>query len=387
MGNRVERVQTQVSEPQMALAMIEAWKSLFGNQPSKEQIAILMAQNALETGHRKSMWNYNIGNIKAFKEWIGDYFNLTGDEVINGKTVKVSDMKFRAYPSLIEGVKDYIKLLSTSQRYAAAWQHVLHPDPASFSKELKRGGYYTADESAYTKLLSGIYSSFNKSKSYETAMAGQVDLPKAQEGAAMVAKTDVEPGTKRNFIQRYLDRLKGKEGDVFSEIAERHKATEIGNPATTPPAATALPASVQSILTGYVQQVTASERSNKKLYKQFLPSQHIVIGVRSKNYTDAVEFSRVLCTALDEELMAKAFIHTENNNIEVECVIPGPESECFAAVKQLTQSLATVFKKATIKIGGIDINTKFIMNKKSSYQEITLDAAQTQYRKFLLKFI
>jgi hypothetical protein len=364
--------------------MIEAWKSLFGNQPSKEQIAILMAQNDLETGHRKSMWNYNIGNIKAFKEWTGDYFNLTGDEVLKGKTVSVKDMRFRAYPSLIEGVKDYIKLLSTSQRYASAWQHILHPDPAAFSKALKQGGYYTASESDYTKLMSSLYSNFNKSKSYEAAVAGKVDPAKELEGSKMVAKTD-EKDEKDSFLKKYISQLKGKEGDVFQELAEKHKA-----PTSSPAATKATPAAssnYNSILTDYLHQVAASEKSNKKLYKQFLPSQNIVIGINSKYYTDAVEFSRVLCTALDEELMAKAFIHTDNINVDVECVIPGPELECFETVKQLTQSLVLAFKQATIKIGGININTKFIMNKKSSYEGMTLHAAQTQYRKFLLKFI
>jgi hypothetical protein len=188
-----------------------------------------------------------------------------------------------------------------------------------------------------------------------------------------------------------MDKFRGKENDVFSEIAKRHEANmskmQATAPAQAPAAATPATSNVESILNGYVQQITASEKSNKKLYKQFLPFQNIVIGIQSKNYTDAIEFSRVLCTALDEELMAKAFIHTEDNNIEIDCVIPGPELVCFDAVKQLTQSLAFAFKKATIKIGGIDINTKFSMNKRSSYKEITSQAAQTQYRKFLLKFI
>ena len=63
MGNRVQRVKTEVSEDQMAQAIIDAWKKLFGNPPAKEQVSMILAQNALETANRKSMWNNNVGNI------------------------------------------------------------------------------------------------------------------------------------------------------------------------------------------------------------------------------------------------------------------------------------------------------------------------------------
>lgn len=337
MGTLKERVKTEVSEPQMAQAMIEAWKLLFKTEPSKEQIAILIAQNALETGHRKSMYNFNIGNIKAQEKGPYDYYYLNAPEQTAPGVWKNLHMAFRAYPSLTEGVKDYIKLLSTSSRYASAWQHVMTPNPASFSKALKAGGYYTADEKAYTKLLTGIYGNFNKSKSYDKAREMQAAIPALKEDTSTVMN-NMSPN-------------------------------------------------VESILEGFLQEVRASERNNKKLYKKFLPSQNIVIAVNGPTYTDAIEFSRILCTALDEELMARAFIHTDNEIVEVDCTISGPAINCFEAVKQLTNSLAQAFKKATIKVGGIHISTSCIMDKKSSYQEITLHAAQNNYRRFLLKFV
>lgn len=150
-----------------------------------------------------------------------------------------------------------------------------------------------------------------------------------------------------------------------------------GSPANT---------NLDSVLDSFLKQVAASERQNKKIYKQLLPANDIVISIQAE-YNNAVEFSRVLCTALDEELMADAFTHTDGNVVEVQCTIHGPSDTCLEATKQLVQSVQAAFKKATIKIGGIDVSTQFSMNKKSSYQQINLKNALNQHRKFLLQFI
>ena len=335
MGNRVERFKTDISETQMAQAIIEGWKDLFGSTPLKEQVALILAQNDLETGHRKSMWNFNVGNITTDGKGEYDYFDdLKTNEQTKDGVWKKMNLKYRAYHNLNEGTKDYLKFLGENKRYAGAWQHILHPDPVAFSKALKQSGYYTANEKEYTNGLIGRLNQISKSNSYEDALSGNAD-------ESIDSKDSINS-----------------------------------------------PNYVDSVLKEYLNQVSASEKQNKTLYKKFLPTQNIVIAIDAGQYTDAVEFSRILCTALDEELMAKAFIHTNNNNVvEIECVIPGPANICFNAVKQLTFAISDAFKQATVKLGGIDINANFIINKKSSYQKITSHIAQTQYRKFLLKFV
>lgn len=133
---------------------------------------------------------------------------------------------------------------------------------------------------------------------------------------------------------------------------------------------------------------TASELPSKKLYQKMLPNHHILIQISASDYTDAIEFSRILCAALDEEVCGRAYPHTDGHQIvEVECSIPGPALGCLQAVEQLNRSLINAFKDATQKIGGITVKTHCIMNKKSFYQPISLRIAETNYRKFLLKFI
>jgi hypothetical protein len=144
---------------------------------------------------------------------------------------------------------------------------------------------------------------------------------------------------------------------------------------------------IMAVLNTYLSQIAASERSNKKLYKKYLPKHQFVIRIGAPTYTSATEFSRVLASALDEELLADAFVHTDGQQVDVECCIHGPKDDCFKTVQQLTNSVAEVFEIATKKIGGINIETQFFMNKRSSYHPITIEASNYQHRKFLLKFI
>jgi hypothetical protein len=335
MGERVKRVRTEVSETQMAQAILESWKDLFKETPTKQQVALVLSQNALETGHRKQMWNYNVGNITTDGKGSFDYYDdLATDEQIKPGVWKKMNLKYRAYPSLNDGVKDYLRLLS-SKHYGNAWQHIKNPDPTAFSKALKQSGYYTANEAPYTKTLNQLYTQFNKSNSYEQAQSGKA----APSSVATLSNKPSVPTDLTNLMDKYL------------------------------------------------HMVAASEQMNKRLYKQLLPKTDIVIQVNSSNYTNDIEFARILCTALEENLLADSYTHTDGRNVEIECAIHGPPEDCFDAVKQLTESVAEAFSHATKKIGSIVVKTNCIMDKKSSYQEISAKTADTNYRSFLLKFI
>jgi hypothetical protein len=133
--------------------------------------------------------------------------------------------------------------------------------------------------------------------------------------------------------------------------------------------------------------ISASDMSLKKLYKQALSHNDILIKITAPDYNSAIEFSRILCSALDEDLLSTSYPHTDGQEVEVECFIAGPLSECFAAVEQMSEAVAETFKDATVKIGGVSVKTECFMNKKSSYQPISLTTAGANYRKFLLKFV
>ncbi len=136
----------------------------------------------------------------------------------------------------------------------------------------------------------------------------------------------------------------------------------------------------------YLQMVAASEKNNKKLYKQFLPYHNILIKIQSSNYTDSIEFARVACTTLEEELLAKAYTHTDGQIVEIECSVPGPQEDCINLTRELIASVEDVFQIATRKIGGLVINTECLINKISACGQISFKHADFQREQFLLKF-
>lgn len=181
-----------------------------------------------------------------------------------------------------------------------------------------------------------------------------------------------------------------------SAVAEMSKQTgyQPGKevPGHTPPSMVArqdAPQQLEKIVEKYMSMLLAAspDFSLKRLYKEALPNNDILIQIAAPDYTSAIEFSRILCTALDEDLLSTSYPHTDGHLVEIECSIPGPQKECLQAVNQMTEAVVEAFKDATSKIGSITVKTKQIMNKKSSYQPISLKTADTNYRKFLLKFI
>jgi hypothetical protein len=191
--------------------------------------------------------------------------------------------------------------------------------------------------------------------------------PNAEEGPMVATKDDL--------IKKYLEKYKDQ--DVYKSLTDEKNINVNNKPSSD----------LMSTLNNYLQQVSASEKNNKKLYKQFLPFNHMVIHVKSGNFAEAIEFSRVLCSVLNEELMAEASIHVKDEDVDVECSINGPSDACFETIKQLTSTLSNTFRVATAKIGGIQVKTQFSMNKKSSYQLIDATSIHNQHRKFLLKFV
>lgn len=357
-GNQVEKVKTDVSLTELVNSFARAWQTLLSRKPSKEQLAMFVSQNSLETGNRKSMYNYNIGNIIAGNSGY-DYF--LGNDTNRGKPIV---QHFRAYKTLDEGVLDYLKILYKG--YPQAFQAANTGDPKNYAHSLlenpKRQYYDATVEKSYAAGMGRLYNQYMKStefdQAYRNAVGGEAP-PKEPEN--MVAEKD-------DFLQRYLKKYKEQEG-------------------ASPSAPSGTPAGLDGVMSKYLQQVAASEKLNKKLYKQFLPLNHMVIRVTAANTTDAVEFSRILCSALKEELMADAFTHTNGDVVEVECAIRGPGPACFHTTEQLTNAVVGAFKEATARIGGIEVKTEFLTNKTSSYQQITYKFAANQHRKFLLKFV
>lgn len=163
MNENVHPVRTVLTSHCAATALRIGWRAVFDTEPTIDQLALLWAQSALETGRFKSIWNNNFGNIKYSDN--NDYYMIRCDEWIGGKHVwfdpPVLATWFNAYTSPETGAEAYIRFLSQKKNYAAAWQEVINGNPIAFCHQLKIAHYYTADEAAYSK---GVVSLCNEIK-------------------------------------------------------------------------------------------------------------------------------------------------------------------------------------------------------------------------------
>lgn len=179
---------TPVPKEELIKALYDAWIHIFNQTPKKESVWCLASQWALETGWGASMWCYNLGNVKSTEGDGHDYCYFACNEILkksvadafaakdptiakvtqyraDGTAIiwfypKHPGCRFRAFNTLLEGCVDYISLLN--KRFARSWPAVLAGDPAQFSHMLRAQGYYTADESAYTKTIKSVFGTISK---------------------------------------------------------------------------------------------------------------------------------------------------------------------------------------------------------------------------------
>ncbi len=188
---KVEATKTPVTAVQMFEALRAAWQQMFGEHPRRQSLLVLTAQWAIETGHGRSMWNYNPGNVKSDRT-AGDWCFYACWEILDGKKKWFYPDSpyccFRAYPNLTEGTVDYLRELKT--RYSRAWYEVIAGSPDAFVRALKAQFYFTGDVDAYAKTVVSLYRQFDASFPKETtgvAVTADLRMPVLQRGAKGVA--------------------------------------------------------------------------------------------------------------------------------------------------------------------------------------------------------
>lgn len=181
MGVERPAKRTPVSPEQVFLSFATAWQMLTGSPPQRHIIHILHAQSALETGHWKSLWNFNLGGAKRHGDCDWTYFTTTerfshsvadrhlasskpGAEVTlvkvepAHKTLRFSGKQpmncFASWEDLDTAALDHLRLLF--RRYPQALEEAKKGDAVAYVRELKRRGYFTADEAAYARTVNSI---------------------------------------------------------------------------------------------------------------------------------------------------------------------------------------------------------------------------------------
>ncbi|MEE4185179.1 MAG: flagellar assembly peptidoglycan hydrolase FlgJ [Gammaproteobacteria bacterium] len=121
---------------------------------------VLIAQAALETGwgqriirDGRGISSNNLFGIKATGGWQGDRLNIPTLEYEQGIARRRQE-NFRAYPDLAEGFRDYVNLISGSERYGAAVDQA--GDPDAYLDALQAAGYATDPDYA-SKIKAILY--------------------------------------------------------------------------------------------------------------------------------------------------------------------------------------------------------------------------------------
>lgn len=137
------------------------------------------------------------------------------------------------------------------------------------------------------------------------------------------------------------------------------------------------PQNLDAVLNNYLRQVAAS---NRKIYQKILQSNNITIEIIGSNHNNNFEAARFLSLAINEELNAKTSLHSNENNIEINCKIFGEKIPIYLATKQLSEVLIEEFNKKN----NDKLNINFI-DKKSSLNLVHPSITESNHRRFLLK--
>jgi hypothetical protein len=194
--NELPAIKTKVSREQMIYALYRAWLNLLQEAPKIQSILLLAAHGSLETGNYQSMWCYNIGNIKSLKNDGRDFCYYSCNELVKleyarklvaesgsaGGAAVITGTKdnalvwvwfhpkhwgcrFRAFKSLEEGAIDYLTFLKNRYaKFPEVWQSIIDANPQLYCHLLRQYGYYTADQTAYTKGVVSLFNEFSKLK-------------------------------------------------------------------------------------------------------------------------------------------------------------------------------------------------------------------------------
>jgi len=128
----------------------------------------LVAQAALETGWGKSVGGaHNLFGIKASQGWHGAQVDLPTSEFANGSFHRET-ASFRSYASVGDSFDDYVRLLKSNPRYAAALGTA---DATGFAHAMQKAGYAT--DPAYAAKIASIANS----PVFDQALQNARDVP------------------------------------------------------------------------------------------------------------------------------------------------------------------------------------------------------------------
>jgi hypothetical protein len=170
---------TPLSRDEASQAFLSAYRQLTGNLPTPAVLALLLAQSAFETGHWKSLHNFNFGNAKAGPNYplVTQFRCSEVDEhgVEHFFDPPAPQCNFRAYENAAAGALDYLKVLQQRPHW---WRGLHTEDPAAFVDALATPPkYFTGNPAVYKRSVVSLFQTFHPLA--EVALAVASALPAA----------------------------------------------------------------------------------------------------------------------------------------------------------------------------------------------------------------
>lgn len=162
---------TPLTSDQAAKALSDGYLLVTGKRPSKEILALLIAQTAEETGNWKSLHHYNFGNVRGVAEdgmWTsfraGENHADGTEYFLEADLSPTSINRFRAYPDAAHGAAAYIKTLKDRPTW---WNGLQTGTVQGFITGLTTAPfkYFTANPITYQNLMTnrvGAYQALAK---------------------------------------------------------------------------------------------------------------------------------------------------------------------------------------------------------------------------------
>jgi hypothetical protein len=154
---------TPLSRDDAARAFLSAYQQLTAKLPTPAVLALLLAQSAFETGHWKSLHNFNFGNAKAGPGYpLVTQFRCSEVDALGVEHFydpPDPHCNFRAYDNAAAGALDYLKVLRNRPHW---WQGLHTEDPSAFVDALATPPkYFTGNPAVYKRSVVSLFQTFS----------------------------------------------------------------------------------------------------------------------------------------------------------------------------------------------------------------------------------
>ena len=178
----------------------------------------------------------------------------------------------------------------------------------------------------------------------------------------------VEKNKQNPIYQKALAQMQAQTGYQPTKQIDQEPQTNSENDAIS---------NIQSLLSQFMSALAKSYTTQYK--KANMKKDNIIIKITSNDFWSSMEFARILCLALDEELDIMGSIYTDTNNVEIGCKI---NKDQHNLLNKICNKVSIMFNNSIEKYSNTKITTNLLTNISPNYQECSIKLAEISYTVF-----